>query len=253
MKTPAMTTPRSSSKSLQTAFTLVELLVVIAIIAILVALIFAGLQVAEKATNDAKTISNLRSLGSLMHLYASEREDYFPWGYERSATGGTPATGSWKYRLLEYAGLLSDKGKSILETPSAPLLPKYVESGNFLATGFTANPAVLGAQPNPMTPGDSGIPQIKRLMFPNPAHQIMLAAGGQGNWDNSAPTTTWHPWVGAASPNPPGSVIPLSKQKTLYGGLGYWVKGKAATLMVDGHVETLDPSEVRWINLQRGL
>jgi len=60
------------------AFTLVELLVVIAIIAVLIALLIPALSGVREQANRVKCMSNLRSIGQAMKLYANDNKERYP-------------------------------------------------------------------------------------------------------------------------------------------------------------------------------
>lgn len=63
------------------AFTLVELLVVIGIIALLISILMPALSKARKSATNANCMSNLRSIGQALQLYASENKGKFPQHY----------------------------------------------------------------------------------------------------------------------------------------------------------------------------
>ncbi len=77
------------------AFTLVELLVVIGIIAILMSLLLPALGAARNAANKAKCMSNLRSIGQGILLYAGDNAGAYPASYiyfGMKINNGTPAS-----------------------------------------------------------------------------------------------------------------------------------------------------------------
>lgn len=65
----------SSHKSSKRAFTLIELLVVIAIIAILAAILFPVFAQAKRAAKDTSALSNVKGIGTAMHLYSTDYDD----------------------------------------------------------------------------------------------------------------------------------------------------------------------------------
>ncbi len=63
------------------AFTLIELLVVIAIIAILAAILFPVFAQAKAAAKKIASVSNLKQVGTSMHIYLSDYDDILPITY----------------------------------------------------------------------------------------------------------------------------------------------------------------------------
>jgi prepilin-type N-terminal cleavage/methylation domain-containing protein len=63
---------------LSRGFTLVELLVVIAIIAVLIALLIPALSGVREQANRIKCMTNLRSIGQVMKIYAGDNKNQYP-------------------------------------------------------------------------------------------------------------------------------------------------------------------------------
>ncbi|MGD8453816.1 MAG: prepilin-type N-terminal cleavage/methylation domain-containing protein [Phycisphaerae bacterium] len=59
------------------AFTLIELLVVVAIIALLIAILLPSLSLAREQAKATACLSNIRSMGQMVHTFANDREGWF--------------------------------------------------------------------------------------------------------------------------------------------------------------------------------
>lgn len=76
------------------AFTLIELLVVIAIIAILAAILFPVFAQAKEAAKKTQGISQIKQVGTALHIYSSDYDDNLPLSVIYNASG------SWQFNLL---------------------------------------------------------------------------------------------------------------------------------------------------------
>lgn len=77
---PSLLTPETTTRSRAAAFTLVELLVVVAIIALLIAILLPSLNRARAQSKLTICGSNLRQVGTGVHLYAQQNGDAIPRG-----------------------------------------------------------------------------------------------------------------------------------------------------------------------------
>jgi prepilin-type processing-associated H-X9-DG protein/prepilin-type N-terminal cleavage/methylation domain-containing protein len=92
---------RLHSSSFSPAFTLVELLVVIVISGILMALLFPTVKSGLDRAKTAKCASNLRQIGSGIHMFAADHDGTLP-----SLRIGTPADFTfWMNTIPSYLGL----------------------------------------------------------------------------------------------------------------------------------------------------
>jgi prepilin-type processing-associated H-X9-DG protein/prepilin-type N-terminal cleavage/methylation domain-containing protein len=80
MHTPTNPPRRAASlrRTNRGGFTLVELLVVIGVIALLISMLLPALNKARQAANNVSCQSNLRSIGQLINIYASQNRGYGP-------------------------------------------------------------------------------------------------------------------------------------------------------------------------------
>ncbi|HHN78114.1 MAG TPA: DUF1559 domain-containing protein [Phycisphaerales bacterium] len=95
-----------SSRFFRPAFTLVELLVVIAIIALLIGVLLPALRGARAAAWNIACLSNLRSIGQAVHLYAGDSGGELPLADHAAGFGDPDPIGtrlaSWSIALLPY-------------------------------------------------------------------------------------------------------------------------------------------------------
>lgn len=101
-------------------FTLIEVLVVIAVIALVIGLFFPALGLAREAARSHKCLSNLRSIGQALTMYADQNRETFPyWSgwqiWDGDGTGGDAPGRGWTELLAEYTS-----GREVHSDPSRP-------------------------------------------------------------------------------------------------------------------------------------
>lgn len=168
------------------AFTLVELLVVIGIIAMLIAILLPALQSARRQARRTNCLSNLRQLGQVTIMYATENRGWYPyrgpgyaWPLQALYQKGLPANRDLRPLFARYmkgwdittpnrifycpsldnTGLLIAYGDQGWPAPAAPpggnyYLVGYTYFGNYDA--FFADLKWVSKSPVPRKQGEKG-------------------------------------------------------------------------------------------------
>lgn len=97
-------------------FTLIELLVVIAIISILATMLIPAIQEAQEMARQVKCLSQLRSLGTAMFMYAGDEDCFAPCYVPSGKEGTTLYDSFWPQKVMPYAG----------DSPEAVVCPNFV-------------------------------------------------------------------------------------------------------------------------------
>jgi prepilin-type N-terminal cleavage/methylation domain-containing protein len=102
------------------AFTLIELLVVIAIIAILAAILFPVFAAAKESAKATAILSQMKQIGTGVHLYAADYDDMFIKWYTRT---NLPANGNYRDDLLSWPQAINPYTKNGLPNRNDPGIP----------------------------------------------------------------------------------------------------------------------------------
>ncbi len=232
---PNMKRKPISSYRIGTGFTLVELLVVIVIIAALAAVAFSVGPRMIKRGKAAKSVQNIRQIGSLFGVYAAENSSTLPAqiAIAKQPDGKTVET-LWYVSLLSFVYpdvdfvKFSDKNWWSATKPVVrnPLLPDSRFQPWFNGYAMNASLAYNTAPGrNGGSWGDGDGPEsakIRLTKIPDPG--MTPLASTTRNW-----------FYGA------GDLTALTKSSSVDKAL--LVDGKVPVLFVDGHVESMAPLE----------
>jgi|GEM_PF-6064423 len=220
------------SKLKASAFTLIECIVVISIIAILAVILLPALTRTRESALMAKSLSNLKQIAAAMHFYAADNSSEFPpadqWPKEPLTWGG----------ILQVGGYLGDPSvgyggsdlNRILVSPGDLKAMKDNTAWNIWKT-YGYNNYALGR----VDAWNRGALWVCRLVnISQPSKTIMVADSVSTATSDLTGSTMIYPTY--------SSSLQTYQIYPRY-------SGKATVVMVDGHVETLDSSDIKRLNL----
>jgi len=168
------------------AFTLIELLVVIAIIAILAAILFPVFAQAKEAAKKSVSLSNVKQIGTGMHLYLADNDDVTPSTYTFGGGLSTDIYQTFQPYLKNMDIFWSpvwthnNPGCNNLNTPVGQFVPPLQDATRCLGYGYNwgfgiwAGGALVSAERS-LPGGGSVLPGVSATASENPAQ---LAAFG---------------------------------------------------------------------------
>jgi prepilin-type N-terminal cleavage/methylation domain-containing protein/prepilin-type processing-associated H-X9-DG protein len=197
-------------------FTLIELLVVIAIIAILAAVLLPVFSRAREAARRTKCLSNLAQLAKANMAYANDWDNYLPIGWNCEEGVGNWDRLTWRERIQPYC-----KDRKVLICPS-PNLELHPQTHGKEVGHYGMN-VVIGV------PNGSFDPSLGLAFtdIPVPSETIFIGENHDGDW-------CVEPWE---SPDSRDDFFGDD------GNAGAYHFGRCNFIMVDGHIESMEPPE----------
>lgn len=227
-------------------FTLIELLTAIAIIAILAAILIPMVNRGVEKSRVASGLSNLRQIGSAIHIYTVDNDGLLPPGFKRDPET-KQAIGAFSTYLSSMMRnddrfRFSDGAKvdAIFKDPIAE-----IDKGN---SHFSAHASIMPDI------GNSDREQQRIDSIDRPGELILIMDGVQDS-GGSAHSTAWKLGEYSKAYSPATANTPISSDTGLPGDIRWGIDNgtKAKFLFVDGHVEVRSKEELLQKNVRHKL
>jgi prepilin-type N-terminal cleavage/methylation domain-containing protein/prepilin-type processing-associated H-X9-DG protein len=248
----------------RSGFTLTELLIVIAIVAVLVLIGFTATKRSMESARQTVCLSNLKSIGSAVFLYASDNNDNMPFLVTGTVEEPGKHTGIWQGDLNIYIPYpkTNPAGASGAPVPALPGSPFHCPSADKIRSWWGTEPDYAAFPRHGSGPGTQGvfsqnawgshIPPLKRALIERPERCMLVfdscnrSSVFKGAWGVNGNAFSNLQNVSAAVP--PSGVAPR------HGYNGHDCRtGRFGVVFCDGHVESIrygdprlrDPNFVR--------
>jgi prepilin-type N-terminal cleavage/methylation domain-containing protein/prepilin-type processing-associated H-X9-DG protein len=232
--------------SRRSGFTLIELLVVIAVIAILAAILLPVFARAREQAHKIVCLSNVKQIGTAMHLYAQDYDETLPgWDY----VSGHPLSPVWDTAIIVPLLRSYTQSDGLWTCPSAPRHPLFLRGpvDQPVYVHYCYNAYLYETRPLsvPVTPGHWNRLAALAGTQAGIANIAMLA-------DCSRPAifNDWGNLLGLDIPGtPPGFGIPQLMYANGYdwdeSGQGRHEPAGASVVFVDGHARFIQSARMR--------
>jgi prepilin-type N-terminal cleavage/methylation domain-containing protein/prepilin-type processing-associated H-X9-DG protein len=188
---------------MRAGFTLVELLVVIAIITLLVGILLPSLSRAKEIARTVLCLTNLKGMGTALHVYMTKYDEHFPLAYHTERVGRVRYFYAWDFTTTKdwdtgeesiEPGTLWD-GEAIHRIHQCPSFDGAHNWMDDPFTGYNYNTSYLGYNEKPRPAGTLPI-TVRASEVKNPAGTAVFGDAGFESGSNKFMRAPWRdsPW-----------------------------------------------------------
>lgn len=235
---------KSESARPASGFTLLEILVVVVIIGALIAMVAPAVQSGMERSKSAKCVSNIRQLGSGIHLMVAEYGHYPPTQDYVTLPGG-----ALSHTIKSWPIYVRDN--PCLGCPSAKYHGPHPLTPQRMISAYSANPRVCGRVVD-------SAQYVRPANISRPSQVILLTDGAQWDQPNNPRSYHYSATPGLPAGKEADAEKPLTTKQIPAGGswdpnlslIPLRHNGRANILFIDGHVKSIgDISELKEKNL----